>query len=53
MQRILRKATMRILKARPYVLRPYFDSCLLMARVHPQWQSFFMGHKGNIGAVYI
>ncbi len=52
MARILASSTHRFLKARPYVLRSYFDSCLLMAKVHPQWQSFFMGHRGNIEAVY-
>ncbi|MEM3382987.1 MAG: hypothetical protein QXL52_05625 [Nitrososphaerales archaeon] len=52
MRIIVREATRRILKARPYVLRSYFDTCLLMAKVHPHWQSFFMGHKGNIESVY-
>lgn len=52
MSDISRVSTKRILKARPYVLRSYFDTCLLMARIHPHWQSFFMGHKGNIEAIY-
>jgi len=52
MARILRPSCRRFLKARPYVLRSYFDTCLLMAKVHPHWQSFFMGHRGNIEAVY-
>ena len=52
MHYILAPSTHRFLKARPYVLRSYFDTCLLMAKVHPQWQSFFMGHRGNIEAIY-
>jgi hypothetical protein len=41
---------------RPYVLREYFDTQLLMAeskgKITNQYRAFFMGHKGNIEAVY-
>jgi len=41
---------------RPYVLRRYFDTRLMMAEsdgllIH-DWRVFFMGHKGSIEAVY-
>ncbi|MBM3897031.1 MAG: site-specific integrase [Thaumarchaeota archaeon] len=49
---IIRPNTKTILRSRPYVLRSYFDSQMLSARVHPNWMSFFMGHRGNIEAVY-
>jgi len=49
---IIRPAARRILKARPYALRSYFDWSLLNAKIPSNWQSFFMGHKGNIEAVY-
>ncbi|MCP8308599.1 MAG: hypothetical protein H3Z53_11895 [archaeon] len=52
MRELLGEATHRFLKARPYVLRSYFDSCLFMASIHPRWQSFFMGHSGDIEAIY-
>ncbi|MCP8305021.1 MAG: hypothetical protein H3Z50_06110 [archaeon] len=48
----IRSATRRTLKARPYVLRSYFDWSLLNAKIPSNWQSFFMGHKGNVEAVY-
>jgi len=41
---------------RPYVLRSYFDTQLLVAENHGlishPYRQFFMGHKGNIEAVY-
>ncbi|MCP8311854.1 MAG: hypothetical protein L6M37_02740 [Candidatus Methylarchaceae archaeon HK02M1] len=49
---LIRPETHRILKARPYVLRSYFGWSLLNAKVQSNWQSFFMGHKGNIEATY-
>lgn len=42
----------RILEARPYILRAYFDTALLAGRVHPRWQSYFMGHRGDLEAIY-
>ncbi|MGQ9469977.1 MAG: hypothetical protein ACUVTD_09230, partial [Nitrososphaerales archaeon] len=52
MYKLLAPATHKILKARPYVLRSYFDTCLFMAKIHPRWQSFFMGHSGDIESIY-
>ena len=49
---IIRQSTRRFLSSRPYVLRSYFDTCLLMAKIHSHWQGFFMGHRGNIESVY-
>jgi hypothetical protein len=41
---------------RPYVLRAYFDSQLLIAenngKIAKDYRAFFMGHKGDIEAVY-
>ena len=41
---------------RPYVLRAYFDSKLLIAenngKIAKDYRVFFMGHKGDIEAVY-
>ena len=41
---------------RPYVLRAYFDTQLLVAenngRIAHAYRQFFMGHKGDIEAVY-
>jgi integrase len=41
---------------RPYVLRAYFDTMLLVAESHgliiPAYRQFFMGHKGDIEARY-
>ena len=52
----VRKATRGIIKMRPYALRAYFDTQLLMAEsqgcmVHA-YRQFFMGHKGDIEARY-
>ena len=45
-----------IIKARPYVLRAYFDTQLLLAeskgRITHAYRQFFMGHKGDIEAKY-
>lgn len=42
---------------RPYMLRPYFDTQLLVAeyncRMTHAYCQFFMGHKRDIEAVYI
>lgn len=50
---IIRKA-MRVagLRERPYVLRGYFDFSLVAARVQHTFQQYFMGHRGDIEAVY-
>ena len=41
---------------RPYVMRAYFDSQMLLAENHgkmsPAYRTFFMGHKGDIEARY-
>jgi hypothetical protein len=50
--RLIRRKTRRILDARPYVLRGYFDFQLQSAQIHPRWQSYFMGHRGDVEAVY-
>ena len=45
-----------VLKARPYALRAYFDSQLLIAESHGcmthAYRQFFMGHKGDMEARY-
>ena len=45
-----------IIKARPYVLRAYFDTQLLLAesqgKITHAYRQFFMGHKGDIEAKY-
>ena len=45
-----------IIKERPYVLRSYFDTNLLMAesksKMTHAYRQFFMGHKGDIEARY-
>jgi hypothetical protein len=45
-----------IINARPYVLRSYFDTQLLLAesngKIAHAYRQFFMGHKGDIEAVY-
>jgi len=52
----IRKAVWRITRARPYVLRAYFDTQLLLAESHGKmthaYRQFFMGHKGDIEARY-
>ena len=51
-RKMVRDPLRQVIKARPYVLRSYFACGLLAARVHPVWQSFFMGHGGGIEAIY-
>ena len=52
----IRKAIRRVVKVRPYVLRAYFDSQLLLAESHGcmthAYRQFFMGHKGDMEARY-
>ncbi len=53
---ILRPRIWSVLKARPYALRAYFDSQLLIAESHGcmthAYRQFFMGHKGDMEARY-
>ena len=51
------RSTLRtVIKERPYVLRSYFDTQLLLAESHGKiahdFRVFFMGHKGSIEARY-
>jgi len=52
----IRKSIWSIVKVRPYVLRAYFDTQLLLAESHGKmthaYRQFFMGHKGDIEARY-
>ena len=52
----IRNAFGIIIKERPYVLRAYFDTQLLLAeskgRMTHAYRQFFMGHKGDIEAKY-
>ncbi|WP_316507113.1 hypothetical protein [Nitrosopumilus sp.] len=52
----IRKVIWSITKVRPYVLRAYFDTQLLLAESHGKmthaYRQFFMGHKGDIEARY-
>ena len=52
----IRKSIWSITKTRPYVLRAYFDTQLLLAESHGKmthaYRQFFMGHKGDIEARY-
>jgi len=52
----IRKSIWSIVKVRPYVLRAYFDTQLLLAESHGRmthaYRQFFMGHKGDIEARY-
>ncbi len=52
----IRKAIWSITKVRPYVLRAYFDTQLLLAESHGRmthaYRQFSMGHKGDIEARY-
>jgi len=52
----IRKAVWRITRTRPYVLRAYFDTQLLLAesrgKMTHAYRQFFMGHKGDIEARY-
>jgi len=54
--RILRQAIRPRFKWRPYVLRAYFDTQMLLAESHGKlphpYRVFFMGHKGDIEARY-
>ena len=53
---IARPVIWSVLKARPYALRAYFDSQLLIAESHGcmthAYRQFFMGHKGDMEARY-
>ncbi|MDE1863321.1 MAG: hypothetical protein KGI33_10475 [Thaumarchaeota archaeon] len=52
----IREAIWAVKKSRPYVLRSYFDTQLLMAESHGKiahaYRQFFMGHKGDMEARY-
>ncbi len=52
----IRDAILSVKKARPYVLRSYFDTQLLLAESHGKiahaYRQFFMGHKGDMEARY-
>ncbi|NWG37245.1 MAG: hypothetical protein HXY31_06515 [Nitrososphaera sp.] len=52
----IREAMLAVIKARPYVLRAYFDTQLLLAesqgKIAHAYRQFFMGHKGDIEARY-
>ncbi len=52
----IREAITSVTKARPYVLRSYFDTQLLLAESHGRiahaYRQFFMGHKGDMEARY-
>jgi len=54
--REIREAMLPVIKARPYVLRAYFDTQLLLAesqgKIAHAYRQFFMGHKGDIEARY-
>jgi len=54
--RMIRKAMRPRFKWRPYVLRAYFDTQMLLAESHGRishpYRQFFMGHKGDIEARY-
>jgi len=54
--RIIREAMRPRFKWRPYVLRAYFDTQMLLAESHGKiahpYRVFFMGHKGDIEARY-
>ncbi|MDE0525080.1 MAG: site-specific integrase [Thaumarchaeota archaeon] len=52
----VRPAIWSVIKVRPYALRAYFDSQLLIAESHGcmthAYRQFFMGHKGDMEARY-
>ncbi|MEM3094923.1 MAG: hypothetical protein QXX64_04725 [Nitrososphaera sp.] len=52
----IREAMLPVIKVRPYVLRAYFDTQLLLAesqgKIAHAYRQFFMGHKGDIEARY-
>lgn len=54
--RDIKKAFSGIIKERPYVLRSYFDTQLLLAeskgKITHAYRQFFMGHKGDMEAKY-
>jgi hypothetical protein len=54
--REIREAIRPAFKWRPYVLRAFFDTQMLMAESHGRvshpYRQFFMGHKGDIEARY-
>lgn len=54
--RIVRPVIWSVIKMRPYTLRAYFDSQLLIAESHGRmthaYRQFFMGHKGDMEARY-
>ncbi len=52
----IRDSVKAVIKARPYVLRAYFDTQLLLAESNGKmthaYRQFFMGHKGDMEARY-
>ncbi len=52
----IRKAIWSVIKMRPYALRAYFDTQLLLAESHGcmthAYRQFFMGHTGDMEARY-
>ena len=52
----IRPVIRSVMKARPYALRAYFDTQLLIAESHGlmthAYRQFFMGHKGDMEARY-
>ncbi|MHB8546491.1 MAG: hypothetical protein ACYDAJ_06970 [Nitrosotalea sp.] len=52
----IRDSIRAVIKARPYVLRAYFDTQLLLAesngKIAHAYRQFFMGHKGDMEARY-
>ncbi|MDE1767146.1 MAG: hypothetical protein KGI27_12875 [Thaumarchaeota archaeon] len=52
----IREAIWSVTRARPYVLRSYFDTQLLLAESHGRiahaYRQFFMGHKGDMESRY-
>ena len=52
----IRPVIWSVMRARPYALRAYFDSQLLIAESHGcmthAYRQFFMGHKGDMEARY-
>ncbi len=52
----IRDSVKAVIKARPYVLRAYFDTQLLLAESHGRiahaYRQFFMGHKGDMESRY-
>ena len=52
----IRSSIKAVMKARPYVLRAYFDTQLLLSesngKISHAYRQFFMGHKGDMEARY-